>query len=137
MKLGSNTQSATVIVLITAFIRRAMERVHKRETLKNLTSLMKHLNLYKSSTKVGNLAIPNSVFTVLHSISLLQYIVLVHCMCFEHKYNLTIVSGGLCVSIGDSQAFLIYMCLTVHRSLIEDSICAIQAMVEERKFSFE
>lgn len=112
-----------------------MERITKRETLKDLTSLMKHLNLYKSSTKIANWTIPNSVFTVLHSISLLQYIVLVHWMCLEHRYNLTIVSGGLCVSIGDSQAFLIYMCLTLRRSLIEESIRDIQAMVDERKIA--
>lgn len=110
-----------------------MERIYSQETLKDLTHLLKQLNLCESSTKIGNWTIPNSAFSIFNACSLLLYITMANWLCFEYSYNLAIVSGALMVSIGDVQVLLIFICLTIRRSLIVDSLLVIQEIVDERE----
>lgn len=104
-----------------------------RETLKYLTCRLRQLNLCKGYTTVGTLRISNSIVYVILSFGLLVYIYLAVAFGLEYNLDLNVVSGALCVSCGDFQIFLIYTCWTLHRSLIEDSVNELQAIVNKRK----
>lgn len=110
-----------------------MEQSRSIETLKTLTSLLKHLNIVKGTTTICYLTLSNVVFFVLHVCSISFFIVTAMILCLENKFDLNVISGALCISCGDLQILLIFICWTIHRSLIEDSLKALRAIVNKRE----
>lgn len=111
-----------------------MEQSQTIDTLKTLTRLLKHLNLVKGTTTIfGYLSLSNDAFFLLHVCSISLYIVTAMILCLEYKFDLNVISGALCVSCGDLQILLIFICWTINRSLIEDSLKALRAIVNKRE----
>lgn len=110
-----------------------MEPPQFRQTLTKLKNRLRQLNLCKGYTTIGTRRISNSIFFVLLSFGLLIYIFLALCFGLEHNLDLNVVSGALCVACGDFQIFLICTCWTIHRSLIEQSLNDLEAIVNKRK----
>lgn len=133
-KLFNHRQSDSVIDTQDS-LSGTMEQSRSVDTLKTLTSLLRHLNLVKGTTTIGYLTLPNVAFFVLHVCSISLYIVTAMILCVEHKFDLNVISGALCVSCGDLQIILIFICWTINRSMIEDSVVKLRALVNKRKWN--